>query len=267
MTTITQTRLSFSPLNLELLPLRCASAAAALGTLVSAIRPQIEVPDDSVLITLQTLIVPLIGALYGWRLGMATVLAWLGEAMLDFRSLQAALVVFRTLQARTAGYLLLFLIIAALTGYLAERGLNGNASAWLFVSFLAANVVCLARRGLAVQHHWPGKAVARRDAVSSWRPHRVGLGAAILKAIARDGKAPDRPGDSTGKAAITSLHTTLPAAATSSSASSRTDRFRRAAERRRRYSSRRWPGRHLRAPALAIAIVTKRVFASVTGWH
>jgi len=55
MTTITQTRPSFSPLNLESRSPAMRLAAVALGTLVLAISSQIEVPMIPVPITLQTL--------------------------------------------------------------------------------------------------------------------------------------------------------------------------------------------------------------------
>src|SRR5690606_1266686 len=122
MTTISQTRPSFSPLNLEARSPAMRLAAVALGTLVLAVSSQIEVPMIPVPITLQTLIVPLIGALYGWRLGMATVLAWLGEAMMGLPVLSGGAVGLAHSSGPTAGYLFSFPLIAALTSYLVDRG-------------------------------------------------------------------------------------------------------------------------------------------------
>ncbi|MCH4540722.1 biotin transporter BioY [Ochrobactrum sp. POC9] len=191
MTTLTQTYPSFSPLNLESRSPAMRLAAVALGTLVLAISSQIEVPMIPVPITLQTLIVPLIGALYGWRLGMATVLAWLGEAMLGLPVLAGGAGGLAHFAGPTAGYLVSFPIVAAMTGYLAERGWNGNRVGLAFVSFLAANVVCLALGAV-----WLSSIIGVEKAIAfGVTPFLIGaliksaLGAAILKAIARDGKA------------------------------------------------------------------------------
>ncbi|NKC21892.1 biotin transporter BioY [Ochrobactrum oryzae] len=191
MATFAPSQTSFSPLNLESRSPAMRLAAVALGTLVLAVSSQIEVPMIPVPITLQTLIVPLIGALYGWRLGMATVLAWLGEAMLGLPVLAGGAGGLPHFAGPTAGYLVSFPIIAALTGYLAERGWNGNRVGLAFVSFLIANVVCLAL-GAA----WLSSIIGVEKAIAfGVTPFLIGaliksaLGAAILKAIARDGKA------------------------------------------------------------------------------
>ena len=184
MTTISQTRASFSPLDLEARSPAMRLAAVALGTLVLAVSSQIEVPMIPVPITLQTLIVPLIGALYGWRLGMATVLAWLGEAMMGLPVLAGGAGGIAYFAGPTAGYLVSFPIIAALTGYLAERGWNGNRVGLAFISFLAANVICLALGAV-----WLSGLIGVEKAVAfGVTPFLIGaliksaLGAAVLKA-------------------------------------------------------------------------------------
>ncbi|OYR21101.1 biotin transporter BioY [Brucella thiophenivorans] len=184
MTSIAQTRTSFSPLNLESRSPALRIAAVAFGTLVLAVSSQIEVPMIPVPITLQTLIVPLIGALYGWRLGMATVLAWLGQAMIGLPVLAGGAGGFAHFAGPTAGYLAAFPIIAALTGYLAERGWNGKNIILAFVSFLAANAICLALGAV-----WLSGVIGIEKAVAfGVTPFIIGaliksaLGAAILKA-------------------------------------------------------------------------------------
>ncbi|MBB5702907.1 biotin transport system substrate-specific component [Ochrobactrum daejeonense] len=191
MATYTPSRTSFSPLNLEARSGTTRLAAVAFGTLLLAVSSQIEVPMVPVPITLQTLIVPLIGALYGWRLGMATVLAWLGEAMLGLPVLAGGAGGLPHFAGPTAGYLVSFPIIAALTGFLAERGWNGNRVGLAFVSFLAANLLCLALGAL-----WLSSTIGIEKAVAfGVTPFLVGglvksaLGAAILKAATRDNKA------------------------------------------------------------------------------
>jgi len=191
MATYTPSRTSFSPLNLEARSGATRLAAVAFGTLLLAVSSQIEVPMVPVPITLQTLIVPLIGALYGWRLGMATVLAWLAEAMIGLPVLAGGAGGLAHFAGPTAGYLVSFPIIAALTGYLAERGWNGKRVGLAFVSFLAANVICLALGAL-----WLSSMIGIEKALAfGVTPFLVGaliksaLGAAILKAATRDKQA------------------------------------------------------------------------------
>lgn len=187
MSTTVQTPSTFSPLHLESRSTAIRLAAIAFGTLVLAVSSQIEVPMVPVPITLQTLMVPLIGALYGWRLGLATVLAWLGEAMIGLPVLAGGAGGIHHFAGATAGYLAAFPIIAAMTGYLAERGWNGHKVGLAFASFLAANLLCLALGAL-----WLSSVIGIEKAVAfGVTPFIIGgliksaLGAAILKAATR----------------------------------------------------------------------------------
>lgn len=182
---------SFSPLQLKDRSLSTRIAAVAFGTLVLAVSSQIEVPMIPVPITLQTLVVPLIGALYGWRLGLITILAWLGEALVGLPVLAGGAGGIAHFGGPTAGYLLAFPIAGALTGYLAERGWNGHNVALAFAAFLIANVVCLAIGGL-----WLASLIGAEKALAfGVTPFLLGafiksaLGAAILKATVRAPKA------------------------------------------------------------------------------
>ena len=113
------------------------------GTLVLAIASQIAVPMVPVPITMQTFAVTMIGALYGWRLGAVTVLAWLGEAMLGAPVLANGSGGLAPFAGPTAGYLFSFPIIAALAGWLAERGWTGRRIVASFSAHLTANLLCL----------------------------------------------------------------------------------------------------------------------------
>ena len=92
------------------------------GSLALAASAQIQVPIQPVPMTLQSLVVLLIGAAYGWRLGAATVLLDPAEGLCGmpvfagFRAGPAALI------GPTAGFLLGFVPAAALAGWLAARG-------------------------------------------------------------------------------------------------------------------------------------------------
>ncbi|CAN5359412.1 biotin transporter BioY [soil metagenome] len=128
-------------------PLTSKIVAVLLGTLVLAAASQVAVPMIPVPMTMQTLAVTLIGAFFGWRMGALTVLAWLAEAALGLPVLANGSGSLASFVGPTAGYLVAFPIMAALTGWLAERGWNGSKVVLAFASMLAANALCLAIGG------------------------------------------------------------------------------------------------------------------------
>ncbi|OCJ17934.1 biotin biosynthesis protein BioY [Rhizobium sp. AC44/96] len=142
------TRLDFDPLRLSARPLAVKSAFVLAGTLILALASQIAVPMVPVPITMQTFALTMIGALYGWRLGGLTVLAWLAEAMVGFPVLANGAGGLAPFMGPTAGYLVSFPIIAALAGWLAARGWAGDRVVLSFNAHLAANILCLAIGGL-----------------------------------------------------------------------------------------------------------------------
>ena len=164
MSTITQTRPAFSPLDLASRSPATRLAAVLFGTLVLAVSSQITVPMVPVPITLQTLVVPMIGALYGWRLGLATVLAWLGEAMIGLPVLQGG-----------TGGLLPF--VGPTAGYLAALQHRQPRGAGFRVLPRRQPAVPGHRRTLAVEHdrHRESRRL-RRGALPRWRPDQVGAG-------------------------------------------------------------------------------------------
>jgi biotin transport system substrate-specific component len=141
-------RLAFDPLRLSERPLAVKYLFVLAGTLVLALASQIAVPMVPVPVTMQTFAVTMIGALYGWRLGAVTVLAWLGEAMLGAPVLANGSGGLAPFAGPTAGYLVSFPIIAALAGWLTERGWTGDRVVRSFLAHLAANVLCLAVGGV-----------------------------------------------------------------------------------------------------------------------
>jgi biotin transport system substrate-specific component len=117
------------------------------GTLVLAVASRISVPMVPVPITMQTFAITMVGALYGWRLGMLTVLAWLGEAALGLPVLANGMGGLAPFFGPTAGYLLAFPMVAAVAGWLAEKGWTGERYIRSFVAHLLANLLCLAIGG------------------------------------------------------------------------------------------------------------------------
>jgi biotin transport system substrate-specific component len=117
------------------------------GTLVLALASQIAVPMVPVPITMQMFAVTMIGALYGWRLGAVTILAWLGEAAVGFPVLAGFSGGLAPFVGPTAGYLVAFPIVGALTGWLASRGWTGDHVIRTFAAHFIANILCLAIGG------------------------------------------------------------------------------------------------------------------------
>lgn len=117
--------------------------AVVLGTVFLALASYIEVPMVPVPVTMQTFAVTLIGAVYGWRLGAATIVAWLVEGAIGLPVLAGGAAGAHHFVGPTAGYLFAFPVVGALTGWLAERGWNGNRPWLAFVAMLLGNALCL----------------------------------------------------------------------------------------------------------------------------
>jgi len=114
-----------------------------IGTAILALSSYIEVPMFPVPMTMQTFAVTLIGALYGWRLGAATVVAWLLEGAAGLPVLAGGSTGLPYFAGWTGGYLFSFPFAAALTGWLAQRGWNGSRPLLAFAAMLSGNALCL----------------------------------------------------------------------------------------------------------------------------
>lgn len=120
------------------------AGAVALGTLALAIGSWIEVPMVPVPMTLQTYVVLVIGALYGWKLGIATVILYLTEAAVGLPVLAGGKSGIAPLVGPTAGYLAGFVVAAALVGRLVERGWTASSLVRSFAAMAAGHAVILA---------------------------------------------------------------------------------------------------------------------------
>jgi biotin transport system substrate-specific component len=114
-----------------------------LGTAILTLSSYIQVPMFPVPMTMQTLAVTMLGAAFGWRLGTATVLAWLAEAMIGLPVLAGGSSGLALFVGPTAGYIFAFPLMAALTGWLAEHGWKRHL-ALAFIAMLLGNALCLA---------------------------------------------------------------------------------------------------------------------------
>lgn len=97
-----------------------AIALAATGLLT--LSAKIQVPFYPVPMTLQSLTVLVIGAAFGWRLGMITILAYLAEGAMGLPVFAGKGAGLGYMMGPTGGYLIGFVLAAGVTGFLAERG-------------------------------------------------------------------------------------------------------------------------------------------------
>jgi biotin transport system substrate-specific component len=96
------------------------------GSLALAVSAKTQVPFWPVPMTMQSLVVLLIGIAYGWRLAAATVGAYLVEGLAGLPVFAGATAGPAYMAGPTAGYLLGFLLAATAIGWLAERGWDRN---------------------------------------------------------------------------------------------------------------------------------------------
>lgn len=114
----------------------------ALGTALMALSAKVNLPLPYVPMTLQTLVVLMIGAAYGWRLGSATMLAYLAEGAMGLPVFAGPVGGIAPLVGPTAGYLFGFVGAAFVTGWLAERGWDRSV-ALLFAAMALGHIVIL----------------------------------------------------------------------------------------------------------------------------
>jgi biotin transport system substrate-specific component len=115
----------------------------ALGTALLTLSAKINLPLPYVPMTLQTLIVLMIGAAYGWRLGTVTVLAYLAEGAIGLPVFAGPIGGLAPFFGPTGGYLIGFAIAAFVTGWLGERGWDRSVP-MLFVAMALGHIIILA---------------------------------------------------------------------------------------------------------------------------
>ena len=115
----------------------------ALGTALMTLSAKVNLPLPYVPMTLQTLVVLMIGAAYGWRLGSATMIAYLAEGAMGLPVFAGPVGGIAPLVGPTAGYLFGFVAAAFVTGWLAERGWDRSV-VLLFAAMAVGHAVILA---------------------------------------------------------------------------------------------------------------------------
>ncbi len=99
-----------------------AATAVVLGSALLAVSAKVQVPFWPVPMTMQSMVVILLGMAYGSRLAAATVALYLLEGLAGLPVFAGAGAGPAYMAGPTGGYLLGFLLAATFTGWLAERG-------------------------------------------------------------------------------------------------------------------------------------------------
>ncbi|WP_291607693.1 biotin transporter BioY [Bradyrhizobium sp.] len=120
-----------------------ATVLVVLGSALLALSAKVNVPLPYVPMTMQTLVVLMIGAGCGARLGSITVMAYLAEGALGLPVFAGPVGGIAPLMGPTAGYLAGFVGAAFVTGWLSERGWDRSVSS-LFAAMALGHVIILA---------------------------------------------------------------------------------------------------------------------------
>jgi biotin transport system substrate-specific component len=116
------------------------------GSLLLALSAKAKVVIGPVDLSLQTLVVLLIGATFGLRLGVATLVLYLAEGAAGFPVFQSTPekgIGIAYMLGSTGGYLIGFLAMAAIVGWAVDRGW-GNSVLKLGAAMLVAEIVMMA---------------------------------------------------------------------------------------------------------------------------
>jgi biotin transport system substrate-specific component len=116
---------------------------AVLGSLVVAVCAHISVPTLPVPMTLQTLAVLVVGAGLGARLGAASLALYAVEGAAGLPVFSPTPDGYPGISGPTGGYILGFILTAALVGWLADRGWDRSVPKMLVAMLLGAAVLYL----------------------------------------------------------------------------------------------------------------------------
>lgn len=138
--------------------------ALGIAALTLAAQIKVMVPPSPVPVNLGTLAVLTIGAAYGPRLGLTTILVYMGIGALGFdvfASSTAELNGWAYMSGTTGGYLLGYVIAVAAMGWLAQRGWDRSVL-WMALAMVIGNVL-LYVPGLAWLNHLVGAGMFRPE--------------------------------------------------------------------------------------------------------
>lgn len=130
------------PLSSQSIPALAVKAfLIVIGSLLLAVSAQIKIPLYPVPVTGQTLVVLLIGMVYGLRLGGITIAAYLLQGAIGLPVFAGGAFGIATLVGPTGGYLGGFLIAAVVMGFLAERGMGRNIISTIIAMIIGNAVI------------------------------------------------------------------------------------------------------------------------------
>ncbi|MEL6504108.1 MAG: biotin transporter BioY [Pseudomonadota bacterium] len=118
-------------------------ALVVVGTAIMALAAKIQVPFFPVPMTLQTLAVFAIAAAYGRNLAVATMLLYLAEGAMGLPVFAGPEAGVAYMMKGTAGYLVGFVVAAAIIGEAADRGIS-QRPVTMFGVIVAADVIVFA---------------------------------------------------------------------------------------------------------------------------
>ena len=163
-----------------------ALVLALAGSALLALSAKIQVPIPPVPMTMQTLVVLIIGATYGPRLGGATVLLYIAEGMFGlpvFANTPPQVASPAYLLGPTGGYLIGYVAAAVIMGGLAERG--WDRSLWRVLVMMSVGHLIIFAFGLVWLTHLFGPAKAWAVGAAPFVAGTVlktALAAALMKA-------------------------------------------------------------------------------------
>ena len=117
---------------------------AFAGAMLITIAAKIKVPFWPVQMSMQTAAIFLVGAAYGWRLGTLTVLLYIAQGAMGFPVFQGTPekgIGIPYMLGPTGGYLVGYVIAAAMVGWFAERGFDRSFFKIGAVMLLAGTVL------------------------------------------------------------------------------------------------------------------------------
>jgi biotin transport system substrate-specific component len=139
-----------------------------IAVLAMAAQVKVAVPPSPVAVNLGTLAVLGIGAAYGPRLGLATILGYMGVGALGFDVFQgstAELNGVAYMMGATGGYLVGYVLAVLVMGLLARRGWDRSVL-WMALAMLIGNAI-LYVPGLAWLHHLIAAGMFRPESYAS----------------------------------------------------------------------------------------------------
>lgn len=116
---------------------------AVVGSLALWLSARVQVPFYPVPMTLQTLVVLGLGAAYGWRLAVATLLLYLAQGAFGlpvFAGTPEKGIGLAYMAGPTGGYLAGFVVASGVVGWLAEKGADKNVLK-MFAAMLVGSAV------------------------------------------------------------------------------------------------------------------------------